>query len=75
MLGKEEGWKIFIRRWGAGRGMGMGGGGTWSRSSPFLALRLDYCFASEAALSSCASCNHETIPASAHSVVVKELND
>ena len=48
---------------------------TWSRLSPFLARRLDYCFTSETALNSCVACNHIMIPASDHKVVVMELND
>ena len=65
-LGLKDGWKTFHP---GEKDF------TWSRLSPFLARRLDYCFVSETALSSCVVCNHVTIPASYHKAVVMEHND
>jgi exodeoxyribonuclease-3 len=48
---------------------------TWSRNSPFIARRLDYCFLSEDVLATCVSCEHSIVPNSDHKAVVVELND
>lgn len=46
---------------------------TWSRSNPFIARRLDYCFLSQTTLNLCTSCDHLIIPSSDHKAVSLEL--
>ena len=42
---------------------------TWSRQNPFIARRLDYCFASENFLQMCASCEILSVPFTDHRAV------
>ena len=48
---------------------------TWSRHNPFIARRLDYCFASEEILPTVVSCEHLAISNTDHKAVLVELNE
>lgn len=47
---------------------------TFNRPRPFIARRLDYCFASSDILSSIISCEHKNVPNTDHKAVIVELN-
>lgn len=48
---------------------------SWNRYNPFIARRLDYCFASEEMLPNCVQCEYLFIPQSDHKALVLEFND
>lgn len=48
---------------------------TWCRYHPFIARRLDYCFADEDILQFCVSCEIVTAPNTDHKAVVLEMNN
>ena len=48
---------------------------TWCRYHPFIARRLDYCFADEDILQFCVSCEVVSAPNTDHKAVVLELNN
>ena len=48
---------------------------TWSRQTPFIARRLDYCFATEDILTNLVACEHLNVPNTDHKAVLIELNE
>ena len=48
---------------------------TWKKKNPFIARRLDYCFATDNLLSYCSSCEHETIANSDHKAIMFQLEE